>query len=127
MFTNSYFRNDVTEGVEFSANKICYVRKIFQEGYTTVDCSKIAPRYHLCRYAFVDEVWGPISAIPIDSNGDYELIVERNRDIDEDIPAYEDFLGAKKRCEARGREILTIENAEKMEIVNDLMNNFDFT
>ena len=119
----SYLRNGATEAVEYSANKICYVRKIGEEGFTPVDCSKKAPRYHLCRYRSVDE-WGPISAIPMDSNGDFELLVELDTGNDIILPLREDFLGAKKRCEARGRELLTIENSEKGEIVASVINNF---
>ena len=117
-----HFSNHLTEGVEFSANKICYVRKIGEDGYSLIDCSKKARRYHLCRYKNVEIVWGPISAIPIDESGDYELIVEKFNGINGVI--YDDFLGAKKRCEARGRDLLTIENAQKVETIAPLMNNF---
>ena len=50
------FRNGLSEAVEFSANKNCYVRKIGQEGFTLVDCSKKATRYYVCQYQNIDEV-----------------------------------------------------------------------
>eukprot|EP00111_Clytia_hemisphaerica_P014469 TCONS_00042594-protein len=121
-FINLLSKNGLREAVEFSANKICYVKKIDQDGHTIVDCSKEAPRYYLCRYERVDEFWPSIIGIPLDQNGDYEVLVE------EGISGYgsvaDDFLGAKKRCEARGKELLTIESAAKMETLIDLINNF---
>ena len=110
-------RNGITEAVEFSANKVCYIRKVGEESLTPVDCSKEAPRYYLCRYANVEDVWAPIRGVPLDPNGEFELIV------DEGFlggPVDTNILDAKKRCEARGRELLTIENAEKLETIFDL-------
>ncbi|XP_066916468.1 uncharacterized protein [Clytia hemisphaerica] len=121
-FINLLSKNGLREAVEFSANKFCYVKKIDQDGHTIVDCSKEAPRYYLCRYERVDEFWPSIIGVPLDQNGDYEILVEEGTSGNDGIT--DDFLGAKKRCEARGKELLTIESAAKMETVTDLINNF---
>ena len=73
------------------------------------------------------EVLGPVSAIPMDPNGEFEIIVERSSTDGNILPVTDDFLGAKKRCEARGRELLTIENKEKMDKMTNIFGAFEDT
>ncbi|XP_066927382.1 uncharacterized protein [Clytia hemisphaerica] len=107
--------NGLSQAVGFSANKICYIYKIGQEGYTMERCSEEISKHYLCRYFFtIPPV--PASSLFFGPNNEYEQITQQS-----DGGVYPDtFLSAKKSCEAKGKEVLSIENLAKFESFFDL-------
>ena len=99
----------MTEAVGYNANKICYIYKIGQEGYTMERCSEQVSKHYLCRYVITTPP-PPTSSLFFGPDNEYELITQQDGNFYPDT-----FLSAKKICEAKGKEVLSIESLEKLE------------